>query len=433
MACFFEDSEVLEKEIFYTELQREVNRIEEKNRKPIIMGDLNGRVGQNTKIGHGALGRFGGEKFINGNGRRILEFCIENSLRIGNSYFKHKRIHQITYEGEGREAKSIIDYIIYPKEMSGTFKDVKVIRGAEASTDHRLLVADTRIRNNKKRGKNKEYERLKIEELREPNNRKKYEETIGERLRCMQEFQEEDNIDEMWRKIKETIMKAAEEICGKKRVNTGKKSTKWWNEELKQIVKEKKDSWKKFLRTGHMEDYTEYIHKRNEAKNAVRKAKEESWNKFGNEVENNYKENKKAFWNTIKNLRGKSGRRIRNIRNEENKIESQQGKIMEIWKRYYEGKFKGELEEDINGDIGMEEEENVSIMVEGEQENISRIEVELAIDKIKLGKAAGYDDVMPEMIKWGGQELINKLWDLFKRIWDEERIPKEWEYNNSDI
>ena len=243
-----EDSEVLEKEIFYTELQREVNRIEEKNRKPIIMGDLNGRVGQNTKIGHGALGRFGGEKFINGNGRRILEFCIENSLRIGNSYFKHKRIHQITYEGEGREAKSIIDYIIYPKEMSGTFKDVKVIRGAEASTDHRLLVADTRIRNNKKRGKNKEYERLKIEELREPNNRKKYEETIGERLRCMQEFQEEDNIDEMWRKIKETIMKAAEEICGKKRVNTGKKSTKWWNEELKQIVKEKKDSRKKFFK-----------------------------------------------------------------------------------------------------------------------------------------------------------------------------------------
>ena len=55
-----EDSEVLEKEIFYTELQREVNRIEEKNRKPIIMGDLKGRVGQNIKIGHGALGRFGG-------------------------------------------------------------------------------------------------------------------------------------------------------------------------------------------------------------------------------------------------------------------------------------------------------------------------------------------------------------------------------------
>lgn len=410
-------------------MQREVNRIEEKNRKPIIMGDLNGRVGQNFKSGHGVLGRFGGEKVLNGNGRRILEFCTENNLRIGNTYFKHKRIHQITYEGEGRDVKSIIDYIIYPKEMSRIFKDVKVIRGAEASTDHRLLVADTRIRNNIKRRKRKIYERVKIEELREPGNRKRYQEIIGERLRGMQEFREEDNIDEMWREIKEIIMKTAEEICGKRRINTGMKRTKWWNEETKQVVKEKKDSWKKFLRTGSIEDYREYIHKRNEAKMAVRKAKEESWKEFGNEVENNYKENKKAFWNIIKNLRGKRGRRIRNIRNEENKIESQQGEIMKIWKRYYEEKFKGELEEDINNVNGLGDEENVPIRAEEEQESISIIEVELAVDKIKMGKAAGYDDVAPEMIKWGGMELIKKLWDLFKRIWEEERIPKEWEYS----
>ncbi|PSN35625.1 Hydroxyacyl-coenzyme A dehydrogenase [Blattella germanica] len=78
----------------------------------------------------------------------------------------------------------------------------------------------------------------------------------------------------------------------------------------------------------------------------------------------------------------------------------------------------GELEEDINGDIGMEEEENVSIMVKEEQENISRIEVELAIlvDKIKLGKAAGYDDVMPEMIKWGGWHKKFPDQPLFKPI-----------------
>ena len=49
--------------------------------------------------------------------------------------------------------------------------------------------------------------------------------------------------------------------------------------------------------------------------------------------------------------------------------------------------------------------------------------------KIKLGRAAAYDDLAPEMIKWGGQEMINILWDLFKKIWKEERIPKEWEYN----
>ena len=125
-------------------------------------------------------------------------------------------------------------------------------------------------------------------------------------------------------------------------------------------------------------------------------------------------------------MRRKRGRKIRNIRNEENKIETQQGKMMEIWTKYYEEKFKINSEEEIERNTGLEEEVN---MVEGEQENISRIEVELAVDKIKLGRAAGYDDLAHEMIKWGGQEMMNILWDLFKMIWKEERIPKEWECN----
>ena len=48
------------------------------------MDDLNGRVGQNFKIGHGVLRRFGGERTFNQNGRQIVEFCLENHLMIGN-------------------------------------------------------------------------------------------------------------------------------------------------------------------------------------------------------------------------------------------------------------------------------------------------------------------------------------------------------------
>ena len=125
-----------------------------------------------------------------------------------------------------------------------------IIRGAVASTDHRLLVADTRIRNNKKKEKKKIYERIKIEELRKPDNKKRYQEMIGDNLRNMHENREENNIDEMWRQIKETILRVVTEICGKKRINTRMKRTNWWNEEVKQIVKGKKDSWKKFLKAG---------------------------------------------------------------------------------------------------------------------------------------------------------------------------------------
>jgi hypothetical protein len=110
------------------------------------MGDLNGRTGQDQRAGHGSLGSYGGERTRNTNGERLIDFCIDNGLLIGNTFFNHKQIHKITCEGEGRDVKSITDYILYPVELGYVFKDVKVIRSTELSTDHRQVVTDMRFR-----------------------------------------------------------------------------------------------------------------------------------------------------------------------------------------------------------------------------------------------------------------------------------------------
>jgi len=44
------------------------------------------------------------------------------------------------------------------------------------------------------------------------------------------------------------------------------KNTKWWNEQVKAIVKEKKRAWKRLLQTGRRQMLEEYKNKRNEAK-----------------------------------------------------------------------------------------------------------------------------------------------------------------------
>ena len=44
-----------------------------------------------------------------------------------------------------------------------------------------------------------------------------------------------------------------------------------------------------------------------------------------------------------------------------------------------------------------------------EDEGISITEVEIAVQKIKLGKAAGADEIYPEMIKYGGRKGIECL------------------------
>ena len=60
-------------------------------------------------------------------------------------------------------------------------------------------------------------------------------------------------------------------------------------------------------------------------------------------------------------------------------------------------KYKGDQEE-LNGMERYPEEEEERRTEDDDLEDIQRIEVEMAVDKIKLGKAAGPDDIAPELI-----------------------------------
>jgi hypothetical protein len=57
--------------------------------------------------------------------KRIIDFCVDNRLVIGNTVFKHKRIHQLTFVGDRRDVQSVIDYIIFTQGMRRNFRDIK--------------------------------------------------------------------------------------------------------------------------------------------------------------------------------------------------------------------------------------------------------------------------------------------------------------------
>jgi len=39
---------------------------------------------------------------------------------------------------------------------------------------------------------------------------------------------------------------------------------------------------------------------------------------------------------------------------------------------------------------------------------------------------AGTDGIHPELIKYGGNKPLNRMYKLVRQIWEEERIPEEW-------
>ena len=55
-------------------------------------------------------------------------------------------------------------------------------------------------------------------------------------------------------------------------------------------------------------------------------------------------------------------------------------------------------------------------------------EVKKAIKQLSTGKAPGADAIPAEVYKHGSDTLLQKLTDLFCRMWDEEVIPQQLKY-----
>ncbi|XP_022202659.2 uncharacterized protein LOC111059327 [Nilaparvata lugens] len=209
----------------------------------------------------------------------------------------------------------MIDYILYQGDLRYAFKDVKVIRGAELDTDHRLLVADTGFAERKVE-RQRAYTRIKHEELRCIENRERYKTELSDQIANMQNNC--NNVDSFWNELKVAITGAAKGVCGEKRLGRFKRRIRCWTEEVQMKVKEKKKAYRNYMMTKRQEEYRMYVEKRNEAKRTIRLAKTNSWEEFGQDLQHQHgHDNGRSFWKIVKCLKEKFGKQIRTIADEE--------------------------------------------------------------------------------------------------------------------
>ena len=127
------------KEEFYNLLQVAVSK-QGANNITVLMGDVNANMGADNRGYEQVMGRHG-LGTMNENGELFADFCALNSLVIKDSVFPHRRIHKATWRSPDHVTENHIDHVCLGQSCRRSLHDVRVKRGANVASDHRMVLA----------------------------------------------------------------------------------------------------------------------------------------------------------------------------------------------------------------------------------------------------------------------------------------------------
>ena len=101
------------------------------------MGDMNAKIGCCNVDYEEVMGTHGlGE--MNNNGERFADLCADHELV--------KRVHKATWVSPNYRTENEIDHFCISRKFRKTLLDVRVMRGADASSDHHLLAGKLQLK-----------------------------------------------------------------------------------------------------------------------------------------------------------------------------------------------------------------------------------------------------------------------------------------------
>ena len=139
-------------------------------------GDWNGHVGSTGsgyKEVHGGYGY--GKPDPDSEGERILEYALVYDLFLGNTCFKNRDSHLITFRSG--DTSTQIDFMLFRKSLRILIMDVKVIPGEEGALQNQFLVCNMMI-DMLPKIKHKFTPCLKVWKLRDPQTCRRFQEVF---------------------------------------------------------------------------------------------------------------------------------------------------------------------------------------------------------------------------------------------------------------
>ena len=159
-----------------------------------------------------------------------------------------------------------------------------------------------------------------------------------------------------------------------------------------------------------------YTEARKAATSAVKKSKEKSWEVWSSVGFQLFFG--KIFWQTIPRLLGKKSSVTYSIKDSTGNILTDENKILLRWREYFE---------DLLIPVKASTRDTHKVTHLGEDEVFTAAEVTTEIKKTKSGKAAGEDEIRPEMLKALTGEGILWLTRVCQVAWKFGKTPRDWQ------
>jgi exonuclease III len=411
----------------------------------ILMGDFNSRVCTKAdfipddsaplrnddfyEIDQIQSGRCSQDKNNNSQGTKLLDLCIGNKMRILNG--------RILGDLEGKytchrpSGSSVVDYGIVSEESLKSINTFKVQDYMGNLSDHCLIAATIRQyphathfeklltngNNTQNRGAPPSYKWS-------PESVADYGDAIssGNIKRNIDNFMgnlETHTVDESVSSIADILLQAANSSLRKKRSkksNRRKCYRKWFDVDCEQVRKNIKYLGKKLHKNpcnNHLREA--FFREKKRYKKLIKVKRKEFRQGCIKKLEQMIATNPKEYWDTLRNLKKECC---------ENRDQAEYITINK-WKEHFQQLHEKspEIDNQINNDIQSEEKTPYFSMLDL---RITESEVYRAIKNLKNKKAAGYDQILGEMLKAGKETLIKPLTALFNKIFASKQYPQEW-------
>ena len=405
------------KEAFYEQLQSVFERIPTRDIK-VLLGDLNAKIGSDNSGKEHIMGTHGlGE--MNDNGERFSDFCAVNNMVIGGSVFPHKRIHKATWVSRDRKTENQIDHITIAKKFRSSMIDVQVKRGADAASDHHLVICKLRLKlKAAKKLQEQSGKKYNVSSLKKKETLNSFKISLKNRYEALDC---DVDLDTLWTGVKQMYTDTCDSILGK----TNHQRKPWIEDDTWEKIEERRGRKQK-KNNSHTDEEkatadAQYEEANREVKRSTRRDKRKYFDDLADRAEKASKEyNIREMYQTMNLLAGKKSTPDRPVKNKDGSTTKTEEEQTQRWAEHFKEVLNRPPPEE-RADI-----QPAQTDLPIRTNKPTKQEIQDALKRLKTGKAAGPDNIPPEAWKADLTTSTDVLHKLFSKIWEEERLPDDW-------